>query len=110
MTSKNPHTALIKEILEFYQDHETVILWKNQSGVAFRGKYLVGLAPKGSPDIVGLTTLGKFVGIEVKTGNAKLNKDQKEFRDRIEELGGIYGVARSLNDVILIIKNLGPTM
>lgn len=48
----------------------------------------------GSADILGLTSQGIFVAVEVKTGKAVLAPSQLAFRDMIIKNGGIHIVAR----------------
>lgn len=57
----------------------------------------------GCPDIVGIYKdeqgVGRFVGIEMKTGSATQTMEQHDSERRITMLGGIYILARSLADV-----------
>jgi VRR-NUC domain len=53
---------------------------------------------KGWPDIC-LITGGKFYGIEVKTDIGRLSPEQKELGSEIISNGGMYVVARSIDDV-----------
>ena len=47
---------------------------------------------------------GISLWIEVKTATGKLSEDQKKFRDDIIHAGGNYFVARSIDDVIEVLK------
>lgn len=76
--------------------------WRQNSG-AFKtergGFYYMG--SPGAPDIfVVLPPEGKLVGIEVKDLKGKLNENQVVFKANLEKTGGVYLVARSLDDVI----------
>lgn len=42
----------------------------------------------------------RFVAIEVKSDKGKQSRDQKETEELIKKLGGIYLVARSVDDLI----------
>lgn len=84
------------------------VVLKNPSRV------MAGLC-KGSADLVGLKVeelpvaggagevtveaVGRFVGLEVKTGRQKPSDAQKKWIALVEELGGIAGVVRSVEDV-----------
>ncbi len=59
----------------------------------------------GRPDIEGILTGGRWLGIEVKTPRGVVSEAQREFIMRIEACGGLIFVARSLDDVI---KVMGP--
>ena len=56
----------------------------------------MSLAPKGTPDVVGFTRGGRFVGFELKVEGDKLSatklerrKLQAEWREKIVKAGGI---------------------
>jgi hypothetical protein len=53
----------------------------------------------GSPDIIAVVC-GKYVGIEVKGTEGKQSEHQKKFEDGLKKCGGIYILARPLEDVI----------
>lgn len=80
-----------------------VFHYRNNTG-AFRtergGFYKFGEV--GSPDII-CVVLGRFIGIECKTPTGKLSDNQLDFKERLEEAGGMYIVARSLDDVSKIL-------
>ena len=46
----------------------------------------------------------KNLWIEVKTPKGKLSQYQKDFRDDIQKHGGYYFVAKSIDDIIEIVK------
>jgi hypothetical protein len=53
----------------------------------------------GSPDIV-CVIKGRYLGIEVKTPVGKQTEHEKEFQNKLEQAGGMYILAYSLDDVI----------
>ena len=53
----------------------------------------------GIPDIVAIKN-GIYYAIEVKDIKGKLQDSQKEFQRLLEQAGGVYIVARSIDDVI----------
>lgn len=55
----------------------------------------------GQPDLYFvLAPLGVYVGVEIKTGNAKQSKEQKQWQKIIEGVGGFYFVATSKEQAI----------
>lgn len=70
---------------------------------------MVSIGVPGMPDVYGIIKnshgYGLFLGIEIKTGNAKQSEKQKKFQKIIESLGGVYIVGRSLDQVIEDIEN-----
>lgn len=97
MGSIEEHQELVNDILLEFGRKAT--LWANNTGKAFRGKRLLSFGLKGSGDIAGILQGGKAIYIEVKTGNAKQTKDQKNFERMVLKREGIYILARSLEDV-----------
>jgi VRR-NUC domain len=88
-------------------------VWRNQSGgTRVRGGFMQ-LAPTGSPDLVGWTRTGRFLGIEVKAPGAKTAKaravKQLEWRERIREAGGVAMVASSAAEAIAaLVRSVRP--
>lgn len=56
-------------------------------------------APEGTPDLLGVMSPGRAFGIEVKSVNGRQRDVQRAFQDAWEKRGGIYILARSLEDV-----------
>jgi hypothetical protein len=55
---------------------------------------------RGSSDLLGITSDGKMLCIEGKTGKATQSSVQKNFQKMIEKFGGRYIVAKSSQQVI----------
>jgi hypothetical protein len=53
----------------------------------------------GSPDILGILPNGQYLGIEIKTGNAVQNKNQKKFQKKIQDNNGEYWIIRSIEEL-----------
>lgn len=53
---------------------------------------------KGSSDIIAVRN-GKLICVECKSASGRMEPEQKLFRDRIQEKGGIYILARSVDDL-----------
>lgn len=82
-----------------------------------QGRFMPAKAASGWPDIVACVpcetisglmghgfALGQFIGIEVKTGSSKPRKNQEEAHAAIRAAGGIVIVARSLDDVMDVLR------
>jgi hypothetical protein len=86
--------------------------WKNNStGVydAKRGTFRSNknkFVINGVSDVLGVYN-GRLLAIEVKTDKGVVSKEQQDFIDRVNKLGGIAGVARSISDVKELIKKDG---
>lgn len=62
-----------------------------------------GVGGAGGSDLIGWTRDGRFAAVEVKTPTGRVSAEQKAFIDAVNRSGGIAGVARSVEDVILIL-------
>lgn len=58
----------------------------------------------GSSDIIGITQDGRFLAVEVKTPTGRVTEDQIRFIDAIRRKGGVAGVARSVEDALLLLS------
>lgn len=56
-------------------------------------------APEGTPDLMGVIYPGKAFGIEVKNAKGKQREAQIKWQAAWEKRGGIYILARSVEDV-----------
>jgi hypothetical protein len=61
---------------------------------------------KGVPDLVILHS-GRIIGLELKSPDGDLSREQKEFRDEWERAGGIYGAAWSVSEGITLLEAWG---
>ena len=107
---KNPHTILVNAVEKLAKLKKHVFIWRNNTGAGMMGPRYVTFGLKGSSDFIGLSSDGRFLCLECKTGEARQNYDQKMFQKRIEELGGRYYVVRSIDDAIRILDELEPSL
>lgn len=68
-----------------------------------RGKFITVGSP-GMPDIIGQMRNGKLFGIEVKMPKEKDSAEQYEFIEMITSNNGVAGVARSVDDALMIVS------
>ena len=61
---------------------------------------------RGLPDFVVLFG-GKLLGIEIKTSHGRATPDQVELREDWRHLGAMYEIARSLDEVQIILEMYG---
>lgn len=72
--------------------------FRMNTGKARMGGRFVTFGIPGQPDIFAIIR-GRFVGIEVKTATGRQSKDQKNWQRNCERAGGLYILARSVDDV-----------
>ena len=104
--SLSEHEKIVKQILILLgREASHLGRWfHNPTGVAFRdytwGRQYIQYGVVGSPDIYGIILGGHYVGIEVKSGAAKQQKNQIAFEKMIKSFGGHYVVARSAEEAL----------
>lgn len=89
--------------------YQGCFVWRNNSGAAkhsytrkdgSHGESYIRYGFPGSADIIGVNPNGKFISIECKSPTGKPpTVQQRHFGARIVENGGIYIVARSIDDL-----------
>ena len=63
------------------------------------GERVIQSAPEGTPDLLGVMSPGRAFAIEVKTEKGKQRTAQVAWQNAWEKRGGIYILARSIEDV-----------
>lgn len=76
-------------------------VWRNNTGAykAEGSKRYIRYGVKGSPDIIGTTPHGRFIGVECKHGKNTMQPSQKEFAAKLEANNALYIVAYGLDDL-----------
>ena len=73
--------------------------WRANSGSLFLKGRHINLGPIGCADIsIVVPPLGRFVGLEVKSANGRIRKDQVTYADGLTKQGGLYFIVRSVRD------------
>lgn len=109
---------LLHLILSTWGAHPALRIWRANTGVGWfangqparktdRGAYPVRFGTPGQGDISGLVLpSGRRLEIETKA-KTKQSDDQKSFERMIKNFGGLYVLARSLEDVDRALAALG---
>ena len=93
-------TRLMLLILARLQQLPQSYFFRANTGAArVAGGRVVRFGEKGQADIIGVLC-GRFVGVETKTKSGRLSKDQQIWGERVITAGGVYIVAKSLDDVM----------
>lgn len=98
-----------KAILDYLSLYPNQIdVWRQNTGAA---KYRSGgktrfirFSIPGAADITGILADGRRIEIEVKSPKGRQSRVQHRFQERIERKGGIYILARSVDDVMEALK------
>ena len=80
-------------------------LYRNQVGTYKIGNRWIssGLCV-GASDLIGHSSNGRFVAVEVKLPGKKPTPVQQKFIDRVKYAGGIAGVVTSVDELIQLLK------
>lgn len=93
------HTKLVEDLMLTVGSLPLVRIWKRPVGYDPINKVTYGLV--GEADLDGIVApYGRRLHIECKTGSGKLNGSQKTFKAMVEKFGGIYIIARSVDQVL----------
>ena len=85
------HNELVNKVLVYLHSNNYGRFWSNSTGAikSISGHFQrYGLI--GSSDIIGISSDGTFVGIEIKTNSGRMSKHQQNFKKMIEKHNGIY--------------------
>jgi hypothetical protein len=100
-TNDRPEAAALCEVLKALKAHPAVS-WceRMNSGAARVGGRFIRFGFTGCPDVLGMLTDGRLLGVEVKAAKGKLRPEQAVMLERIRAGGGVSFVARDCRDVI----------
>lgn len=98
-TYKTPESS-VKAACMAWLARQQVFAYRNNTGAyKAEGRYIRYGHP-GSADIIGLTKrTGRFLAIETKSSTGTQNDDQIAFMRNVRASGGLYIIARSLEDL-----------
>ena len=93
------HKDLVNAVLLYLS--RVGLAWVNQTGVAEADGRVIRFGFVGSPDVIGMVRGlgGRFIGVECKTGSGTQSKPQRIFEATAQANGGIYILARDVEDV-----------
>lgn len=74
-------------------------VYRQNVGVSQRGDHVIRFGQPGEADLWGILPGGIHVEIEVKSPDGKQSDDQRRWESQVTRAGGIYVLARSVQDV-----------
>lgn len=107
--SEHDLQAAVAEYLTLTLPHEAVFCSIPNGGKrakATAGKLKAEGLKAGAPDLL-ILCRGRAIGLELKTGKGRLSPQQMAFSMRWTTAGGVYAVARSLEDVADLLDAAG---
>jgi hypothetical protein len=104
-----PERLILKAIMNYLdileRQGKLYYIRSNSGAVRLQNGAFMKTGKVGCADIICLYK-GKFIAIEVKNEKGKQTPEQKMTGEIIDKLGGIYFVARSIDDVIRMLEQL----
>lgn len=97
----------IENLILMWLKLNNIFAWKNQTTGMFDPKrkcFRKFLGLKGVSDILGVLPGGRLLAIEVKCPKKYPTPEQREFLKRVNDLGGLAFLARSVKDVELHLE------
>lgn len=102
-----PESRIQQSILREFATRRDLRLWRANAGVARIGTRRIAFGIKGQADLTGILPDGKRLEIEVKTQTGKQRPEQANYQAMIERFGGVYILARSVDDVYRALQSNG---
>jgi len=100
-TNAKPEAAALCEVLMALRANPLVAWCERMNSGAIRvGDRFVKFGFVGCPDVLGMLTDGRLLGVEVKGPTGKLRTEQAFMLERINGAGGVAFVARDCRDVL----------
>lgn len=83
-----------------------VFFWRNNTGRMRKNGRMIQFGSVGAPDIIGLVPdgSGRCFGVEVKTETGRQSGGQMEWEAAFTKAGGLYIVARSVDDLAVLFE------
>lgn len=103
--SKTEH-EIQNEILIYVTHLPNTFAFRMNTGATKVGDRFITFGLKGQPDIFAIMN-GRFIGIEVKAAKGKQSEAQKNWETNCTLAGGLYILARSVEDVQLFLLRAG---
>lgn len=102
---RKPEKDRQKAIVAYLLSHGWLVAETDAGAAYHAGGYSGSHIPAGWPDLTCLAPGGRFVGVEVKAATGRQSPVQVDMQQRIERLGGLYVLARSVDDVVAALES-----
>jgi len=107
MTASNSEAQIQADIMAALAGRRDLRIWRASAGAARDASSgrVYHFGTPGQADLSGILADGRRLEIEAKTKTGRQSDQQKAFQAMIERFGGVYILARSVQDVLDV---LGP--
>ncbi len=107
MSANTPEKQVQNDILRAFATRSDMRLWRANTGAARSGRRVIRFGVPGQADLTGILPGGVRLEIEVKRAGVsagRMSESQRNFKDMIERFGGVYVLARSVDDVWQVLR------
>lgn len=109
MTTTTTEHQIQNAILRYLSQCDRLRVWRQNTGVAKYRDRTVRFGVPGAADLSGLVfPSGRRLEIEVKTKTGRVSDAQLAYRRMTEDMGGLYILARCVEDVYVALKREFP--
>lgn len=99
--------ALIRAVQVAFGARPNLRIWRNNTGALATADRFVRFGLEGSADFLGiLGPRGLFFAIECKSSSGRQTEQQKAFQAMVERFGGLYILARSVEDIETALREV----
>lgn len=107
--SSKSEKQIQNEILLAFATRSDMRLWRANTGygLTMDRQRMVHFGVTGQADLSGILPGGRRLEIEVKTPEGRQSQEQKNYQAMIERFGGVYVLARSVDDVYAGLRAKG---
>ena len=102
------------DILRTFGTRKDMRIWRANVGASTflgpHGKQRVQFGVPGQADLTGILPDGRRLEIEVKSAVGRQRPEQVNYQKMIEQFGGVYILARSVEDVFAALHAKGYTL
>ena len=99
--------AIQNDILRAFGTKRWMRLWRANTGVVRIADRVVRFGVPGQADLTGILPDGRRLEVEVKSLGGTQTEGQRNFQRLIERFGGVYVLARSVEDVRRALAQTG---
>jgi len=101
MKIKIPEAQVLRACLDYLRARGHMVIRVNNGAFKTeRGGFFRSTDVRGCADIMGLTISGRGLAVECKSNTGRQSPAQREFMDGFRNRGGLYVLARSVDDLI----------
>lgn len=97
-SGSTPEARVLHAILAYLKARK-IFHWRQNVGAIKTDHGFMRFGSAGQPDVMAIIG-GKFYAIEAKSAAGRQSDDQKAWQARCEAAGGVYILARSVDDII----------